>query len=88
MHRFEQRRERIAVLHAGRRDLAFDGKTKRIDGQMTLAAFDLLARVKTTRPAAEDGLELVEVSPLVNKTANDGPELQAPLGVAIRAAAP
>jgi len=40
------------------------------------------------RPAAEDGLELVEVGPLVNKTAYDGPELQAPLGEAIRAAAP
>ena len=40
------------------------------------------------RPAAEDGLELVEVGPLVNKTPNDGPELQAPLGEAIRVAAP
>jgi putative SOS response-associated peptidase YedK len=40
------------------------------------------------RPAPEDALELVEIGPAVNKSANDGPELQSPVGEPIRAPAP
>ena len=39
------------------------------------------------RPAAEEALELVEIGAAVNKAANDGPALQAPLAEPIRAAA-
>ena len=39
------------------------------------------------RPAPEEALELIEISVSVNKAANDGPELQAPVGEPIRAPA-
>jgi putative SOS response-associated peptidase YedK len=37
------------------------------------------------RPAPEDDLELVEIGSAVNKSANDGPQLQAPLAPVVRA---
>ena len=39
------------------------------------------------RPAPEEALELIEIGVAVNKAANDGPELQTPLGEPIRAPA-
>ena len=47
----QQRRERVAVLRAGRRDLAFDGQPERIDGEMALATLDLLARIEAAGTA-------------------------------------
>jgi putative SOS response-associated peptidase YedK len=49
---------------------------------------DATEAMALARPAPEDALELVEIGPAVNKSANDGPELQTPLGEPIRAPAP
>ena len=49
---FEQRRESVAILHVGGRDLAFDGQTDRVDGEMALAALDFLAASKPRGPPA------------------------------------
>ena len=39
------------MLHAGRRDVAFDRQSEYIDGDMALAALDVLARVETAGTA-------------------------------------
>jgi putative SOS response-associated peptidase YedK len=49
---------------------------------------DAAAAMALARPAPEDALELLEIGLAVNKSANDGPQLQTPLGEPTRAPAP
>lgn len=46
---------------------------------------DVVQALKLVKPAPEPLLELVEIGPLVNRVANDGPEVQTPVAPPIRA---
>jgi len=47
MHGAKQRRQGVTILSAGGGDLTFDRQACRIDGDMSFAALDFLARVET-----------------------------------------
>jgi hypothetical protein len=61
MHLSQDGGQRVAVLRVGRRDLAFDRKAERVDGNMALAALDLLGGVKAARPAGLRRLDRLAV---------------------------
>ena len=52
MHLAQDGRQRGAILRVGGRDRAFDRQAERVDGDMALAALDLLGGVEAARPAA------------------------------------
>ena len=52
MHLAQHRREGVAVLNIGGRDLAFDRQAERIDADVALASLDFLGGVKTARTAS------------------------------------
>ena len=61
MRRAQEGRQRVAILHVGGRDLAFDGQAKRIDGDVPLATLDFLRRVEPARPACLRRLDRLTV---------------------------